>query len=390
MAQLITEHAADGCLEQEAPTPKPLSRSTSASSVAGSSPDAATSLPSRTDGSSPDAAGSVSSSLPNLDYPVPAALENLFELRAGEFKVTVQPSKEVGTDLPPGLENFGSCTKSFQTSPARPKKGLSGLPEMDYPVPFDIQRGSDGLAEIDNSQACNSDSFKIAERNTFLTVPGAGLGSECEFLKAREVRSCPVSGIGCHPGSSAVNSALSSFVSTGVGQHENDPLEDLEAYIGHWRDSANGLATGETSARLQDDGLQTTKDSSALPQFFQSPVLSTSPMVLPPPSSFPSPMLPGSIAAQMAFPEVMPYPHADGLREFIPAAWTPQLPRQSESPHELPSVGSAGHSSGECKPCAFFHTKGCGGGKQCPFCHLCEAGEKKRRQKAKKATRRIW
>lgn len=399
MAELITEHAADGCLEQEAPTPKPLSRSTSASSLAqhddGSSPDAAASLPSRTDGSSPDAVASVSSSLPSLDYPVPAALENLCELRAGEFKVTVQLTKEVGADLPPGLENVGSCTKNSQTSPARPKKGLAGLPEMDYPVPFDIQRGSDGLPEIGNSQASNSDSLKITERNTFLTVPGAALGSECEGLKAREVRSCPVSGIGCHPSSSAVNSALSSFVSTGVGQHEHDvaPLEDLDAYVGHWRDPPQVPAAGETLARVADDG----NDSSALPQFFQSPVLSTSPMVLPPPSSFPSsftsPMLPGSIPPQMAFPEVMLYPSADGLREFAPPAWTPQLPRPSDASTalpQLPSLGSARHSFGDCKPCAFFHTKGCGGGEQCIFCHLCEPGEKKRRLKERKAAKKIW
>lgn len=52
---------------------------------------------------------------------------------------------------------------------------------------------------------------------------------------------------------------------------------------------------------------------------------------------------------------------------------------------ELPSVGSKGHGSGECKPCAFLHVKGCDNGAMCKFCHLCDAGEKKRRQKAKKA-----
>merc|ERR1719264_1844517 len=50
---------------------------------------------------------------------------------------------------------------------------------------------------------------------------------------------------------------------------------------------------------------------------------------------------------------------------------------------ELPSVGSAGHTAGRCKPCAFFHTAGCENGLACQFCHLCEAGEKKRRRKEK-------
>lgn len=55
---------------------------------------------------------------------------------------------------------------------------------------------------------------------------------------------------------------------------------------------------------------------------------------------------------------------------------------------ELPTIGSTGHRLGSCKPCAFFHTKGCGNGLQCPFCHLCAAGEKKRRQKEKGAVKR--
>jgi len=52
---------------------------------------------------------------------------------------------------------------------------------------------------------------------------------------------------------------------------------------------------------------------------------------------------------------------------------------------ELPNVGSKGHSTGDCKPCAFLHIKGCDHGAMCKFCHICDSGEKKRRQKAKKA-----
>ncbi|CAJ1331042.1 unnamed protein product [Effrenium voratum] len=55
----------------------------------------------------------------------------------------------------------------------------------------------------------------------------------------------------------------------------------------------------------------------------------------------------------------------------------------------LPSVGSKGHATGECQPCAFVHTKGCSHGAACPFCHLCDRGEKKRRQKAKRDAFRV-
>lgn len=50
---------------------------------------------------------------------------------------------------------------------------------------------------------------------------------------------------------------------------------------------------------------------------------------------------------------------------------------------QLPTVGSAGHGTGACKPCAFLHTRGCENGANCNFCHLCPPGEKKRRQKEK-------
>lgn len=56
---------------------------------------------------------------------------------------------------------------------------------------------------------------------------------------------------------------------------------------------------------------------------------------------------------------------------------------------ELPSIGSAGHKKGRCKPCAFVHTEGCGNGANCAFCHLCLPGEKKRRKKEIRALRKV-
>lgn len=55
---------------------------------------------------------------------------------------------------------------------------------------------------------------------------------------------------------------------------------------------------------------------------------------------------------------------------------------------EMPTIGSAGHWVGSCRPCAFFHKSGCQNGVQCTFCHLCDASEKKRRQKGKIAEMR--
>lgn len=50
------------------------------------------------------------------------------------------------------------------------------------------------------------------------------------------------------------------------------------------------------------------------------------------------------------------------------------------------NVGSASHGK-HCKPCAFFHTKGCESGADCVFCHECPPLEKKRRKKERAQAR---
>jgi hypothetical protein len=55
------------------------------------------------------------------------------------------------------------------------------------------------------------------------------------------------------------------------------------------------------------------------------------------------------------------------------------------------SLGSAEHSLGNCKPCAFLwkSEQGCQNGTNCKFCHMCTPGEVKRRKKAKLAARKM-
>lgn len=67
-----------------------------------------------------------------------------------------------------------------------------------------------------------------------------------------------------------------------------------------------------------------------------------------------------------------------------PPAQAPTLLLLKRGGSSLPSLGSADHCMGTCKPCAFFHAKGCTQGVDCSYCHLCDAGEKKRRAKVKR------
>lgn len=79
-------------------------------------------------------------------------------------------------------------------------------------------------------------------------------------------------------------------------------------------------------------------------------------------------------------------PRADG---YYQSCSQQMLYHKPEEPKlgslDIPTVGSAAHDLGQCKPCAFvWKGDGCSNGVQCPFCHLCDPGEKKRRAKDKK------
>lgn len=95
-----------------------------------------------------------------------------------------------------------------------------------------------------------------------------------------------------------------------------------------------------------------------------------------------------SVANVPRAPPAPPAFHAPASMDGF-ATMPPPAPIQpAPGSEELPSVGSAGHAWGECKPCAFLHTKGCENGALCQFCHICEPGEKRRRQKERKQARR--
>mmetsp|Transcript_104119 Transcript_104119/g.303997 ORF Transcript_104119/g.303997 Transcript_104119/m.303997 type:complete len:368 (+) Transcript_104119:135-1238(+) len=60
------------------------------------------------------------------------------------------------------------------------------------------------------------------------------------------------------------------------------------------------------------------------------------------------------------------------------------VPVLATTPNLQLSVGSQHHDVGRCKPCAFFHTKGCTSGVKCVFCHLCPVHEKQRRKRLRR------
>lgn len=104
--------------------------------------------------------------------------------------------------------------------------------------------------------------------------------------------------------------------------------------------------------------------------------------------SAPTAMMPSGPPAVAVLPPRVPAPPCLSLAAQLPD------PRLEVGSAQCQSVGSADHFRGKCRPCAFFHNRGCESGKNCKFCHLCPAGEKKRRQRdlceAGKARTHLW
>jgi len=130
-----------------------------------------------------------------------------------------------------------------------------------------------------------------------------------------------------------------------------------------------------------------------------TPVPSVTAMVTAPPTMAPNLVLrtnappppppmapPAGQAPTLSHMESPPPPCAPAFGADTTVLQLDQVIAKPEVP--LPSEGSAQHSAGACQPCAFFHTKGCGNGKQCKFCHLCPADEKKRRKAEKRGQTR--
>lgn len=94
--------------------------------------------------------------------------------------------------------------------------------------------------------------------------------------------------------------------------------------------------------------------------------------ILLPPGFKPPPGLPPPLSTHAPQPQAPPGLPAPNTRMCSPCC------------DPFPSIGSALHGSGMCKPCGWFWKEsGCENGEGCLHCHLCPPGEKKARKKGK-------
>jgi len=272
----------------------------------------------------------------------------------------------------PGTVRSSSVGSTSAGSDGSPKKGKGEVLDQVYPVPAPV----------------------MIVRNTFLEFQMEPDPSLHGFLQERGTISCPGSGL--EPGA------------RGSSDEEPDPepnhrADDQESVSSvpstanserlQGSDAADGIAAEGHDAdgfyRAERPFLLSTGTSVRLPQ--ADPVVPSSPPALPP-----GVWAPTSPCREASTPKALPPPpqHEPNLPAVAgspgaasapaPGAWpgAPASPGGALAA-PLPSVGSAMHGV-NCKPCVFVWTKGCSSGTACVFCHLCDAGEKKRRQKVRR------
>jgi hypothetical protein len=231
--------------------------------------------------------------------------------------------------------------------------------------------------------ANNADTLQFIVKNTFIDTAGNVHDTLKAFLSERQVQSCPA---GTVPRLFSIDEIISKgSMGLEAGSVLNDVLNtasifgDVDGPVLLCQDTAFNTAStyaGETPVAPNQQSLPlsmhapvqfATMEASFPPPPCNPPVVNASvmPMLVPPP---PPPFEMALVAPVLRLSEALPPPELGGPL--------------------LPSIGSAGHHTGACKPCTFFHTRGCENKEKCEFCHLCRPGEKKKRLRAEKAVKR--
>lgn len=199
---------------------------------------------------------------------------------------------------------------------------------------------------------------ELVIRNTFIDAKVARSPSLDDFFVERRVRSCPsseIKNVGCDDEEEAVNST-SSDEFTPKGEKERKGTASTSASGGSVCEELEGSSM--KSWRVDDDmdGCPPETMQASRPFFLDL-----------------GSILPEFENSQIAGPEKM---YIDGYSTHRTDATSAEGPFTD-------SAGSAFHPH-TCKPCAFYHTKGCESGADCQFCHTCGPHEKESRRNDKK------
>jgi len=269
------------------------------------------------------------------------------------YKAASTPSAD-SRSTSPGSSSLPSPSSGPLPAPCNEE----GLPTYDYPAPFFV-------------------------RNAFIEAGVPRTLSLEEFLEERRVHSCPVEsspGLGYEDSAATLPRGPSPLTTTGGAV--NSALAAAASASAAVAAATRCLMRGRVSRDSPSPGVQQpifnlptqipSHPDGCIRGFTPSP---SSPVVQQPTFNL---WLSDEVSRRSTIPSsppLWPQPPILRLADAI-AEHSPDLA-------EMPTLGPASHILGNCRPCAFYYTKGCGNGTQCSFCHICPPGEKKRRQKDK-------
>jgi len=294
-------------------------------------------------------------------------------------------STSAGSSTPPS-RNTEDSPKLQNLSASFAVATGTGLPEFEYPSSFAMQNAP-GLPNIEYPSP-------YSVKNTFIdTTKFFGPTSLDGFLRERKIQSCPASGIGAPPGLEAEVEAPMLDALDAESFAEAVALAALDTEVDY---DSIGESTPSPFGMLQEPpsfGFSMQFPPMPAPPCQDMPVFDC--LMPPPPQDMPvfdclmppPPVAPPVLSLELDEACLPPPPETSALAPVLRLA--DALPEPELGSPELPSFGSTGHRTGTCRPCAFFHSKGCGNGTQCTFCHLCAPGEKKRRLKEKRVMQQM-
>jgi len=346
-------------------------------------------------------------------------------------------SRSTSAGSSPIVEHLDPLPAQNSFSPFYPADAL-GLPDYDYPSQWSIERAPQ-LTE-------GGYISKFFANDAFLGTDVRRQTSLQAFFEERKIQSCPTSSIGLPPGLEDLvkpEDAAARLVAFESEVNELPPAADMlpaglfdapldcEApeFLPSFQSAPLDFNAPEFLPLLQRAPLDcnapeflpslqrapldcnapeflpsfqsNTLDCEVpefLPSFQQSEhyftvhsgVLSTSPSLHPQQHQSFVLDLAAVLASQAQRTPTQQEPFLDGQCLPTPALEVQSCSSDSEfvSSHDCPTLGSQGHWQGNCRPCAFLYTRGCASGASCAFCHLCGAGEKKRRAKEARVARK--
>jgi hypothetical protein len=208
---------------------------------------------------------------------------------------------------------------------------------------------------------------ELCMRNTFIDGKQPRSPSLDEFFVERRVRSCPSSGVEKIGGIDEDETDVSESFGASSDDLGDDAVRTTSGITFHSQCSSTTKATESTSAG-SSEGPSAAEEELEDPGELLDSVFSVDGYLDSAPEQPPQ-------ASKATLPTVL------SLRTLLHGG--------AEEEYDLNmNKGSAFHATGRCKPCAFFHNKGCESGADCEFCHICPVNEKKCRKKERAEARR--